>query len=86
MELMAEIKQKNDQLLLQNAVLQQCWCARINTSKFSSFLITFAIAPFIAGVVTQLGLGANSYMSHQLYCVALSGLRFWSPRLIVTKK
>jgi hypothetical protein len=86
MDLIAEIKRKNDQLLLQNTVLQQCWCARINTSKISSFLITFAIAPFIAGAVTQLVLGAKILMSHQLYRVALSGLRFWSQRSIGTKK
>ncbi len=86
MDLIAEIKRKNDQLLLQNTVLKQCWCARINTSKFSSFLITFAIAPFIAGAVTQLVLGTKFLMSHQLYRVASSGLRFWSPRSIGTKK
>lgn len=79
MDLITEVKQKNDLLLLRNTVLQQSLCARINTSKFSSFLITFAIAPFIIGAVAQLGLGANSSLLHQLRCAALSGFRFWSP-------
>lgn len=79
MDLIAEIKQKNDQLLLKNAVLQQYLCARINTPTFSSFLITFTLAPFIVGAATQLILEANSPISHQLRRVALSGLRFWPP-------
>lgn len=77
MDLIAELKQKNDQLLLKNAVLQQCLCTRINKPECSSFLITFTVAPFIVGVITQLVLGANSSMSHQLRSAALSGLRFW---------
>ncbi len=77
MDLIAEVKQKNDQLLLQNTVLQRSLCTRINTSKFRSFLVTFAVAPFIVGAVASLG--ANSSMSHQLRRVTLSGLRFWLP-------
>lgn len=77
MDLIAEVKQKNDQLLLQNAVLQQHLCTRINTSTFSSFLITFTVAPFIVGATTQFVLGANSLISHQLRRAALSSLRLW---------
>jgi len=79
MDLIAEIKQKNDQLLLQNAVLQQYLRARINTPKFSSFLITFTLAPFIVGAAARFILKVNSPGLHQLRRVALSGLRFWPP-------
>lgn len=77
MDLMAEAKQKNDQLFLKNAVLQQHLCARVNAPKSSSFLITFILAPLIVGAVAQLALGAKQSVSHPLYRVVLSGLRFW---------
>jgi hypothetical protein len=79
MDLITRVKQKNDQLLLRNVVLQQCLCARINTSKFCSFLITFTVTPFIIGAVTQLTLETNSSMSYLLRRAALSGLKFRPP-------
>lgn len=79
MNLIAELKQKNDRLLLQNALLQQNLHAIISTPHCSSFLITFAVIPFMVGVVTQFAMGANSSMSHHLRLIALSGLRFWPP-------
>lgn len=79
MDLIAEVTQKNDQLLLQHAKLLEYFCTRINTPKFGSFLITFTVAPFIVGAVIQLGLGANGLISRQLRTVTLSGLRFLPP-------
>lgn len=79
MDLIADAKQKNDQLLLQNVVLQQHLCASVNTSEFRSFLITFAIAPFIVGAAAQLAITSKGSLSHQLYRAILPCLRFWSP-------
>lgn len=77
MDLIAEAKQKNNHLLSQNAVLQQHLRAKVNAPEFSSFLITFTVAPFIVGVVAQLALAPKGSMLHRLYRVALPGLRFW---------
>jgi hypothetical protein len=80
MDLTAKVKQKNDQLLLQNVILQQHLCARVNNPKISSFLITFIIAPVIVGVVAQRVLGSEDKKSasHRLYRAVLPGWQFWS--------
>jgi hypothetical protein len=78
MSLTAEVKQKNNQLLLQCTALQQQLDVRINTPEFSSFLVTFAIAPFLVGVVTGLSHAPKGTLAHQLYRIAFPGLRLWS--------
>lgn len=78
MNLMAEVKLKNSQLLLRDAALEQQFQARVNTPRFDSFLITFIAAPFIVGVVTHCALGSNRGLPHKFYRVALPGLRLWS--------
>lgn len=78
MDLRAEIKQKNEQLLLQNAILQQSLCVRVNTPQFSSFLLTFVVGPLIVGAVAQRTLGSKSSASHRLYRAILPGWQIWS--------
>ena len=78
MDLKVKIKQKNERLLLQNAILQQRLCARVNTPAFSSYLIAFIAAPFIVGVFAQGALGAKGSMSNRLYRAVLPGWRVWS--------
>lgn len=77
MSLAAEVKQKNNQLLLRHAVLQQQLTVRAKTPKFSSFLITFAIAPFIVGVVAGFSLTPKGTLPNQLCRIAIPGLRLW---------
>ena len=67
MKLIAEIKQKNDQLLLQRAELQQQLHARLNAPEFTSFLITFAVAPFIIGAITRFTVTPSIFVKHKLY-------------------
>ena len=78
MDLMARVKQKNDQVSLQNVLLQQHLCARVNTSEFSSFLITFTVAPFIIGAVVQRTFSPKTSARHRFWHFALPGLRLWS--------
>jgi hypothetical protein len=80
MDLEAAVKQKSDQLLLQNAILQQRLCARVNNPKISSFLITFIVAPFGIGAVAQRVLGSKDNMStsRRVFSAVFPGLQFWS--------
>lgn len=80
MDLIAEAKQKNDQLLLQNAVLQQYLCARVNNREFRSFLITFTLAPFIVGALTQFAASSKGSMLYKLYPSVLPWLQLWPHR------
>jgi hypothetical protein len=78
MNLMAEVKLKNNQLLLRDAALEQQLRERVSTPEFSSFLITFIAVPFIVGAAAHCALGSNKVFSHKFYRVALSGWRLWS--------
>ena len=78
MDLKAQIKQKNDQLLVQNSILQQYLRARACTPRFSSYLLTFVIAPMIAGVITQRTFSSRNSATHPLYRALLSSWHFWS--------
>ena len=75
MDLIAEAKQKNEQLLVKNLMFQQCLCARVNAPEFKSFLITFIAAPVIVGAAAQLAFGSKGLMPHHLYRSVLPGLR-----------
>lgn len=77
MDLIAVVKQKNDQLLVQNILLQQHLCTRVSTPQFRSFLTTFIIAPFIVGAVAQFALGHKPTMSRHLVRAILPGFKFW---------
>jgi hypothetical protein len=61
MDLAAEVKQKNKQLLLQRAVLQQQLEIKAATPDINSFLLTFIAAPFLVGVVS--GVAAGLFVS-----------------------
>jgi len=78
MDLKAEIRQKNDQLLMQNSILQQHLCARVNAPQIRSFLLTFVVAPLIVGAIAQRAVGSKSSASHRLYRAILPGWQFWS--------
>jgi hypothetical protein len=78
MNLMAKVKQKNNQLLLRSAALEQQLQARVNNPEFGSFLITFIAAPFIVGAVTHYALGSSGVAPRKLYRIALPGLKLWS--------
>jgi ACR3 family arsenite efflux pump ArsB len=78
MDLKAVIKKKNEQLSLQNSLLQQHLCARVNAPEFGSFLLTFIVAPFIVGVITRRAIGSKDSASHRLYRAILPGWQFWS--------
>ena len=54
MDLMAEVKRKNRQLLLRRAQLQMSFRVRANTPYFNSFVVTFIVAPFLMGAATHL--------------------------------
>ncbi len=77
MDLIAAVKQKNDQLLVQNILLQQHLRTRVNTPQFRSFLTTFIVAPFIVGAVAQFALGSKPSVSRHLFRAVLPGLTFW---------
>jgi hypothetical protein len=77
MHLVTEVKQKNDRLLLQNAIFQRNLSARVNTPGLSSFLLTFIVAPFVVGAVAQLGLGSKNSVSHRLYRAVLPRWMLW---------
>jgi hypothetical protein len=78
MDLMARVIQKNEQVSLQNVVLQQHLCARVNISGFSSFLVTFTVAPFIIGAVVQRTFRPKTATRQRLWHFALPVLRLWS--------
>lgn len=80
MDLEEKVKHKSNQLLLQNSILQQRLCAKVNTSEFGSFLITFIVAPFIVGAVAQSALGSKdkNSASHRFTRAALPVWRLWS--------
>jgi hypothetical protein len=75
MDLKAKVKLKSDQLSLQNANLQQHLCARVNTPEFSSFFISFVVAPFVVGAVMRIALGPKDSTAYRLYRAILPGLR-----------
>jgi hypothetical protein len=77
MDLIKEMKQKNERLLLQNALLQQHLCERVNAPQFRSFLTTFIVAPFVVGVAARFALGSNGAVFRHLFRAALPCLRFW---------
>lgn len=77
MDLKAQVKQKNEQLLLQNAILQKSLRARVNAPGLSSFLLTFIVAPFVFGAIAQLGLGSKDSVSHRLYRAVLPRWMLW---------
>lgn len=76
MGLVAEVKQKNDQLRLQGILLQQHLRERISTPGFGSFLVTFAVIPFLVGVIARLSPGPRGFVSHYLYRAVLPAVRF----------
>jgi hypothetical protein len=77
MDLKTEVIQKNERLLLQNAILQRNLSARVNTLGLRSFLLTFVVAPFVFGAVVQLGLGSKDSVSHRLYRAVLPRWMLW---------
>lgn len=77
MDLTTEVKQKNDQLVLQTIQLQRHLCERVDSPLFRSFLTTFVVAPFIVGAASRLLLGPKAALPRHLLRAALPGLRFW---------
>ena len=77
MDLLTEIKQTNDRLLVQNALLQQQISNRIQSPQFGSFLLTFVVTPFIVGAAANLSLGSKGAVTRQLCLAVLPGLRLW---------
>lgn len=76
MDLITAIKQKNDQLSLQNIQLQQHLRFRVDTPQFRSFLTTFVILPFVVGVAAQLALKSKNPTASYLLSAVLPGLKF----------
>lgn len=77
MSLTIEVKQKNEQLLLQALALQNHLHERVNAPRFSSFFVTFGIAPLLVGVVAGIVLAPKGAMSRRLCHLAFPGLRLW---------
>lgn len=75
MGLVAEVKQKNDQLRLQGILLQQHLRERVNAPEFSSFLVTFVVAPFLVGIIARLSPGSRSFVSHHLFHTVIPALK-----------
>lgn len=71
MKLTTEIKQKNEQLILQRAELQKQFCARLNAPHFSSFFVTFAVAPFLLGAAAKFSHTTQPMTLIQLYRLAI---------------
>lgn len=78
MRLTVRIKQKREQLLLQNAKLQNQLHTRINSPGFNSFLVTFVIGPFFVGAIARFAVVPKRSIHEQLYRAALPALRLWS--------
>lgn len=78
MDLVTVVKQKNDQLLVQNILLQQYLRSQVSTPQFGSFLTTFIVAPFIVGAVTRFALGPKPSISRHLAIAILPRLKFWA--------
>lgn len=76
MNLAAEVKQKNDHLLLQGIELQRQLHLTLNKPAFSSFLITFVLAPLLVGAVAGVAAAPKGSRARQLVRIALPGLRF----------
>ena len=53
MDLIAEVKRKNNQLIVQHILLQKNFRERTSTPYFSSFLITYLAAPFAMGFIAH---------------------------------
>jgi hypothetical protein len=78
MNLLAEIKQKNERLLVENLILQQQLGARVNPPEFTAFFTTFAVIPFLAGAVIQYVFSSGITTPKKLCRTLLPGLRLWS--------
>lgn len=78
MDLASRVKLKNNELLLHGVLLQQQIGARVETTKFRSFLITFVITPFVIGAAIRLLPGESGMITRQLWRVAFPELRLWS--------
>lgn len=78
MDLVAVVKQKNDQLSARHLLLQEHFATRVSTPQLRSFVATFVIAPLIAGVVAQLVLGSKPSLYRHIFLAVLPRLKFWS--------
>ena len=72
MKLIAEIKQKNELLLLQRAELYRQLGARINAPAFRPFFVTFIAAPFLLGFLAKF---SSAHQRQSLFQLALGVLR-----------
>ncbi len=77
MSLSATVKQKNEQLLIQRTELQQCLQVRLDAPGFSSFFITFALAPLLVGAIAGAVSSPKGSVSYQLCRLVFPGLRLW---------
>ncbi|WP_331343848.1 hypothetical protein [Cellvibrio sp. UBA7661] len=77
MKLITEIKQKNDRLLLQRAELQKQLHIRLNVPVFTSFIITFAVAPFIIGAVAGFTVTPSKFIKNKFYYSLFPYLKMW---------
>lgn len=78
MDLIAVVKQKNDQLSAQHLLLQEHLVIRASTPHFRSFVATFIIAPLIVGAVARLVLGSKPSLYRHIFLAVLPRLKFWS--------
>lgn len=87
MSLTLSIKQKNEELLLKKSVIQETLSERLSVPECSSFLITFALAPFVVGAaISLLGRGTKHGFSRFLGLAFVPGLRWNSLFKLFSKR
>ncbi len=87
MSLTLSIKQKNEELLLKENLIQGVLSERLAVPECSSFLITFALAPFVVGAaISFLGRGSKYGFSHLLGLAFVPGLRWTSLFKMLSKR
>jgi len=76
MDLATEVKRKNEALLMQGILLQHRLSTVSARPEFTSYLITFILAPFVVGTVAPVALGAKkSSLALTLYRAVFPVLR-----------
>lgn len=78
MNLVMEVRLKNDQLALQRIALQQQIDMRISSLSFKSFWISLVLEPFILGSIAQRFLGRNGLTVRRLLRLVLPSVGLWS--------
>lgn len=75
MNLSAEVKCKSEQLSLQSIELQRHLNLRLNSPRFSSFLITFTLAPLLLGVIVAASCAPKGTLAYRLWRIIIPGVR-----------